>query len=469
MVAATAQRRSFAPAPAWQARNIAIGQQYDWMSRLFAVACLMLLLLLEIAVSQIKVAGIPIHAFVSCALLMVLGALYARDAHIAVERHLLLLCLAAGLAFEGILVSLANNAAVGDIVDNVIQIHVQAIVTITVAAILARVCGPRACVFAIIAVVAITSSLAVLQMLHVDFAWHIRLAIGPLSRDENNPLVVDTRPTGLSYSPIHLTTEICLAFAAFGMLRDRQRRMRGDTAADLWVILAVFALIVGSIASQTRTGLLGAVLFLGLYAALKRSTWLPLLLLFGALVGLVAWPLVISIVQSTAPRVASVSDNSAVGRLVFAYYGVRLFLDNPLGYGLMFQPDQLWGKYWSDLYLMQAAQGAQIHDLHDYVLSMLNIYGIGIALFIPFAVKLLRQASWALVYFVPYAVHIMFHNSGPLYNDNIIWFVVAAFSSAGAMEWSSHGRPLPIARASRYPSAAARSSRLRSRARLISP
>ena len=184
--------------------------------------------------------------------------------------------------------------------------------------------------------------------------------------------------------------------------------------------------------SGTRAPILGGLIFLVLYALQRRSFWLALTVIGGMLLAYLVWPVVVDLIQSSAPRVMVTDDNSAAARIVFAYYGVRLFLANPLGYGLTFDPTQLWPQYWPDLYIMKAAAGAQVHPLHDYSLSMLNMYGIGLLLFVPLVVKLLKQSGKNLLFFVPYIVQISFHNSGPFYNDMILWFAVAAISAAPA-------------------------------------
>jgi hypothetical protein len=109
-------------------------------------------------------------------------------------------------------------------------------------------------------------------------------------------------------------------------------------------------------------------------------------------------------------------------------FGLILFRDNPLGYGLEFSPVDHWTDYWHYLYTLPSAVVVQTRELHNYALNMLNTYGIGLLLLLPTAFGLLRRGKASLIFFVPYIVHIAFHNSGPLWNDMIIWFVIAAIS-----------------------------------------
>jgi len=57
---------------------------------------------------------------------------------------------------------------------------------------------------------------------------------------------------------------------------------------------------------------------------------------------------------------------------------------------------------------------------------------------VPVVVRLLRQSKASLIFFVPYVVHILFHNYGPFFNDNVIWFVIAAIAAV------NHDREAPV-------------------------
>jgi hypothetical protein len=256
----------------------------------------------------------------------------------------------------------------------------------------------------------------------------LRRALGPLTHEEIQGLnLVDRRPVGLAYSPIQFSTHLCLAFAAFVAVRDR---LRGSAnGADPLVVPALLALFAASIACATRSPILGGFVFIAAYALQRRTSWLPLFLILAAVVVYFAWPLLMDVVGTNAPRVVRTDDDSAEARSTLVYYGFRLFADNPLGYGLTFAPMTLWQHYWPDLYMMQAPQGTRENELHNYAVNMLNVYGIGLLLLVPVIIRLLRQSKASLIFFVPYVIHILFHNYGPFYNDNVIWFVVAAIAA----------------------------------------
>lgn len=400
------------------------------IERVFAFGSFTLLLAVNVGMLS-KTGGVPDRSLITAGMLILCAALFPADALLAIRKSALLLFLAAGLGIQGFLLSMVNGAPLGDAVQAVIENHVQTAVVLIVAVILAQICGARACAIAIVAVIGVSAAVAILQMMNVHLGWSLRTALGPLAQDEMKPNVADWRPTGLSYSPIQLATQVCLAFGAYAAVRERFRRFEtGRIAADPAIVAALCVFFAACLASGTRAPILGGVIFLVLYALARRGSWLLLLMTLGGIVAFLMWPLVMDAIQSSAPRVARVDDESAATRIVFAYYGFRLFLDNPIGYGLTFDPTAHWGQYWSDLYLIRGAQGAQVHPLHNYVLSMLNIYGFGLLLFVPIALKLLGRAKGSLIFFVPYVIEILFHNAGPFFNDVILWFTVAAVSAA---------------------------------------
>ena len=424
--------RTYGSNRTWQIQSNIITSQPGAISRSIAVITFAALLASTVALNAFKIGGFPIRGIVAAGILVLAIIFYVEEAKLALERNLALVGLAAGLAILGVLVSLVNGAEAGAIIRSVTEVHIQAVITLMVAAILAQVAGARACVIAIVAVIGISACFAVAQMLDISSAWAVRRALGPLSNEAIEGLDFGARRhTGLSYSAIQLATQLCLAFAAFIAVRDKIRpSIVGKKSADPVVIIALLALFAASIACATRSPILGGLIFLAAYAMQRRTSWLPLFLILAAILCYMAWPLLMDAVQSNAPRVTQTDDNSAEARGTLVYYGLRLFADNPVGYGLTFAPMTLWSSYWPDLYTMPAPQGVRENDLHNYVVSMLNIYGIGILLLVPIIARLLRRAGASLIFFVPYMVHILFHNSGPFYNDNVIWFVIAAIAAA---------------------------------------
>jgi hypothetical protein len=400
----------------------------DAVGRGFAVIMFAAVLAGPVALNAFKIGGVPIRGIATVGVLVLAILLYFDVAKRVFEKNLPLLGLVAGLAVLGAFVSVANGAPASAILRSVTEVHLQAAANIMVAAILAQVAGARACAIAIIAVIGASACVAVAQMMDIQFAWALRRALGPLSSEALEGLnLMERRPAGLSYSPIQLATHLCLAFATFLAVRDR---LRGATnGADPLVVPALLALFAGSIACATRTPILGGLIFIAAYAVQRRTSWLLLFLILATVAAYFVWPLLMGVVETNAPRVVETDDNSAAARSTLVYYGLRLFADNPLGYGLTFAPMNLWQSYWPDLYTMQAPRGVRENDLHNFLVSMLNIYGIGLLLLVPIVARLLWHSKASLIFFIPYIVHIIFHNSGPFNNDNVIWFVIATIAA----------------------------------------
>jgi hypothetical protein len=427
-------RAQLASASAWRqaamVRQSALGRSGQLVARpaflhqALAFAALALLVFLNVAMSYLKFAGVPVRSLVAMAILLALAVTCTEATERAVRKYLPLIGLAAALAAIGTFASLANGDHLDAVVQTLAEVHLQVVVTAVVAAILVEIGGVGAAVLAIVAVIALSAAFAVLQFAGVHAAWAARAAVAPLS-------AAAERPIGLSYSTTQLGNQLCLAFAAFLAVRHfRRRSTQAGAAADPAVIVALLALFVVCIASGNRSPILGGAIFFAVYSFHARRSWIPFAVLFGGLLLYFAWPAILSAVSAAQPRVVRFDDNSAASRLALAYYGVRLFLDNPLGYGFAFEPFRYWTEYWHDLYMIPTATAVQSSVLHNYLLSMLNIYGVGLLLVLPFVVKLLVRARAALIFFIPYMVQIAFHNSAPFFGDTIIWLVVPAVVAA---------------------------------------
>ena len=416
--------------------------------RAFAFGSFSLLLFLNIALQGLKIGPLPIRGLLAAGLLVTVALVYAQATGRALRRHMPVLVLAGALALLGTFVSLVGNVSTGLIIKSLIEIHVQIVVTLLLGTVLAELCGSRAAVLAIVMAVALSAAFAVLQAANLDAAWQARHWLADIQNQTLEQFDVNkrTRSTGLSYSPVQLSTQLCLAFAAFAAIRDQYLKSRpGPLAADPFVLLALAALVVVSILSGTRSPIMGAFLFAALYLMRRQGSWLPLMLLIVAALIYLAWPMVSAAIEGSRPRVLQTEDQSALGRLSLLSFGALLFVNNPLGYGFGFEPSTLWTQYWHEIYNLPGAANVRSFDLHNFVLSMLNTYGVGLLLIVPLAARLLNRSRSVLMFFIPYIVHIMFHNSGPFWNDTIIWFVVAALSAAPALRMSGTAA-IPVVR-----------------------
>ncbi len=382
--------------------------------------------LMTIALPLLSVAGFPVRSLIILTL-TILIALARQDVSFRViRRERWMIFLLIGLGTLGGLVSSFNPATpTPDIIRSILEIHVQSIVNLLLAVFVVEICGVGLTLTMFIGAIGLSALFAVLQFIDVSVAWDARQLLANVQHEvfEAYGFFHDKRPMGLSYSPITLATQVCLVFAAYTATRERLRSTRGRKPFDPAIVMAVLAFIVTCFASGNRSPILGALIFLTFYT-LRRPQLIVVSLPVLIVCGFVLLPAFFDTLQRSGSRVASVDDDSAAGRLTLSYYGLLLFLDRPFGYGLGFDPTLYWSKYWADLVDMPNPFNVQVYPLHNYVLSMLNFYGIGIFFLAPLFWKALKPYARYAIFFIPYVVHILFHNAGIFWNDPVIWFML---------------------------------------------
>lgn len=410
------------------------------LERTLAASGIALLVAMNVALISWKIGPIPLRGMVAGAILGMVFLLYPARVIEAVGRFAPVLWLAAGLALLGTVVSLANGTAIGVIMMAVTEVHVQIAITVLVAAVLADIAGMRASATVIAAVIGGSVLIGMMQFVGIDPAWTLRETLGRF-QGENvalNTSILNGRPLGLAFSPIQFSTHACLAFAVYAAAREQGRSIAGQRPdADPAILIALGALCAAAFISGTRSPILGAAAFFLIYALRRRGSWLGIGIVLGGLVLLLIGPLLLEVFQSAQPRILRTDDNSATGRGSLFTMGMLLFTDNPLGYGLAFSPKDHWSKYWQELYTLANPSVLKDTELHNYVLNMINTYGIGLLLAAPIVYYLLQRGRHMIIFFVPYIMHIMFHNSGPFWNDTLFWFAVAALSAPILRDWAA--------------------------------
>ena len=407
------------------------------IERIVAAFLLGALLLFNLALINLRVADFPVRGMGA---ILVLGAavvIYPERVLEAVHRHSLLLWLTAGFALLGAFVSAANGTEFSLIWKGLMEIPLQVAVTLLCVSVLVQIAGFQMGMLTFAGVIAASAAVAVLQFLGIEAAWQLREWLGSL---QNEPLftpLINRRPMGFSYSPIQLTTQLCVAFGVFASVRSIQRGSEADRdSVDVLTLIALAALIVGSFVALTRSPILGAAIFLAVYILLRPSSWFVIVGLLGAVATFLLGPLIMDLLQENAPRVVRADDGSVMARVSMNTYGLLLIADNPLGYGYAFNPRDHWHQFWQFLYHTPEPAALTDKELHNYVLNMINTYGVGLLLLVPLIWTALKRARYALLFFIPYLVHILFHNSGPYWTDIPFWFGVAILGAARTTDQS---------------------------------
>lgn len=400
-----------------------------------ALGLFALTVLLGVAVVKFGVASVPVRLvpLALCAGVLLL----ARPEHVgeALRLSRTSLILIAGVATLALIVSLANGQSGAVIGRQLVELHAQAAFGLVTVCALALCVGARPVLVVFLGVFALTFMLALLQFAGLEAAWDVRAALGAIMRDP--PLTRAAyagheRALGLSYSPVHFALQSCLALAAALLLRASRHDVFARTD---WVLLAVVgALCLGCVATGNRSPLLGLLLFVGLYLGVRAPKRIVIIAPLMLLAVLAVGP-VLDLLSDTGMRVASTEDGSAAGRSTLRAYGLHLIGLRPFGWGLGFDSVKYWATFMSEARYMENPLSIRQWALHNYYLMVLCKHGLLLLFAVPFLIPRTRWGVLLWMGFVPYAVHIFFHNDGPLQGDFLIFYLLgAAIATAPATQ-----------------------------------
>jgi hypothetical protein len=405
------------------------------------VAILLFLVMITLSIGAVRllVGGFPVRTLVALALFVFLILGDPQAPQRVLREHPRAILAITFFAVLGFFVSLANDFSIGGTVQQIIEIHVQALIGLVIGNSLIRRCGLGALVGVFAVIVLVSIGVATAQFLHFEPAWSLRKWLGVLQHD--GPITkiyytVRDRTMGVSFSPVHLGTQSCLAFAAYFLYLNRDPRFLSRLRVE--VIAALFVVAIACLVSGNRSPLLGVIAFTYIYLAVVNRA----LFLAAAAAGIFAlssFTLLQGLLLEAGLRVAETDDGSAQGRSVLAAYGVRLLMDRPFGYGLGFDSTEYWADYWQYLYYYANSDAIREHALHNYFLQVLNKYGVGAIIAVPLIIPRSRQDLLMWMAFVPYLFHIAFHNDGPLQGDFLIWYLLPVGLAIAARTSSSHG------------------------------
>ncbi|MDC7745125.1 MULTISPECIES: O-antigen ligase family protein [Rhizobium] len=384
-------------------------------------------MMLAVVLVRLSVGGLPVRLLFVAVLLAVVGA-YAPGLIVRAvtdQRNQIFL-----IAFLTCC-ALISSALVGDgftySIAQVFQIHIQAIVGLIVGYCVITIVGYQSTVLIFLLPIAISSIFAALQFAGFSPAWSAYDALSALQpRDLADFEGFDAhyRALGLSYSPVHLGTQLCLAFAVIFAYRVSQvGRSAIMSGLDRRLIATVAITGFVAICSGNRSPMLGLAVFFCLYLASAK----PMLGLLAGLFMAAAVLLGDSIVEamnSSGLRTFNTENSSGEGRLVLSVYGSMLFFYRPFGYGLSFDSVAHYSEYWDWLKNYPNSQAITIHALHNYYLMFINKHGVLALFVVPYLLRAFSKNLVGVLAFVPYLVHIFYHNDGPLQADFMFWYII---------------------------------------------
>lgn len=391
--------------------------------------------LLSVAMVKWNVAGIPVRSMTALLLLLAVAAFHLDVIFASIREAWTLLCIIAFAALIGTVSSAMNSNDSALVARQLVEIHVQAIVGTIVGVAVRRTCGARTILVAFAVGVGLSALIAVLQFLGVGPAASLRRFLSSFQVQEVQReffFSSESRSAGLSYSAVLLGTQLCLLFAT--IYADRLRTLGEGLLRkpDAPLLLTLPLLAVASVVSGNRSPLLGLLCFGILYFwfAQRRTA------IFLIVIAIAAYPVLLmlpDLLRGLGLRVGETQDSSAVGRIVLQIYGLMLFAARPYGYGLTFDSTEHWLGFWPYLKDFENAEAITWHALHNYYLMVINKYGFPILLLGIVVVRILLRYRWAVLGFVPYLVHIFFHNDGPLQGDFFIWYILPMYAGTARL------------------------------------
>lgn len=280
-----------------------------------------------------------------------------------------------------------------------------------------------------VCLVALSSFVACMQGLGVDWFWHLRDAM-PTSYGDKMAITLmqRARPFGLAYYFIPLGFQISVAFPLAVWLRSISRKK------FFWNVV-IIVLGLGVIAIQTRSAALSVGVCLMYYSFKARKNYTRFILKFCIVLFLIA-TFYFSHVSNN--RMVSM-DTSAYGKIALAYVAAHYILTHPLGIGFE------WSRYFDyndqNLYgLVYAWRGyseAVIYTPHNQFFNTSIIYGwLGAFLLVTFYVEVFKNLKKVKnsgideglcialqLSLMSYIINSLFHNNGPMLGDTLSWFL----------------------------------------------
>jgi hypothetical protein len=390
-------------------------------------------MILSVCLVRLGVGPLPVRVAFTLTAFLLIWAARPQALHDAVWLHRKAIGFISIVASVAGVVSVLNGVEFGVIVQQLAEIYGQAVFGILIGSMLFTVCGVNTVIYIFIGVVLTSTVVAILQFVSFEPAWQAYFFFQQLQPQSITPEMfwhdVRYRALGLSYTPVHLATQICMAFAAFytyALFRYGEERVIWRNYTVLWVFFVVA--MIGCIASGNRSPMLGLIAFM-FFFLVRRSPVAAAFAAIGGICVLLFGDLFLEFLQSFGLRVLNTNNSSSEGRTALRLFGILLLFDNPLGYGVDFDSTSYWWLHWQDVQDLENPEAIMIHALHNYYLMILNKNGAIMLAFMAFVGMLLWKNKNFSLGLIPYIIHIFYHNDGPLQADFMFWYIYPLFQA----------------------------------------
>lgn len=401
-------------------------------------ALFVLVVLLNTAFVKLSV-GLPIKDLMLFGLFVLLLLTYNLQAATFLQQYHSIFLVFFAFTALGFAITLLNGRNFGGAFISSLRIMVQPMLIMTCTYLMASIAGLRFTATVFIGSAILTGFVAILQFLDVDQAWQLRALLGRLQAEPSDVQSIvqrEARPLGISLTPIMYSYHLASAYVLGNLLYRRGLMQPKHYYVFVGVMLAM------TIANGTRSLLAGIVLHEIVSNVLtlgRRSVMTLGILAIGGLVTM-------SVLEAISSRVSSLSDASAVGRVVLFEYGMHLAADHPFGLGWGFDPGDVAWLYWEELAGLGRADVVFSLALHNAYLNFFLMYGVfGVLILIVIAVAAPRRLLEIAVFSLAYLFHATFHNDGIFLGDDYYWFAFAMFLRVGEMRPSTiyHDAAMP--------------------------
>ena len=169
---------------------------------------------------------------------------------------------------------------------------------------------------------------------------------------------------GLAFSPIELSYLV----AAVYMLLLILQQVGLVTDRRYWVVLALITVL--AVAIETRSLLLGLAVSEAIRILARGRAKTYVLFVCAGVVGFA----IFMMMPEVDSRIISLDDQSASGRKVLYLFGLRLFLDNVIGFGWGFSAKSFAWLYWEHLTEFGKPEVVFRLDLHTMPFSVTFSY-----------------------------------------------------------------------------------------------
>lgn len=378
--------------------------------------------------NNVYLAGLPMRSF----LILLLGGLVFLYDHTILARLGLVNMVYLPLAIIGLIVSIANNVTLGNIVNGELKL-LQSYLMVLSAYFVMEQYGFRTLATVIVGIALPSAVIGILQGIDVHAAWSLHDALlnmqnKELSDDIRSQITeVLIRPPGLT---LYAIPQTYMLLSAVIMTLYVVLRSPNDQPTQLMALVILALLTGGILASETRSAL-GAALFMSgiVYLVVFPDKIIPtgaLLILLGVITFLVFG----GSGGDVDLRLISLDDTSAEGRATLYKYGTELFLRQPFGYGFNFDTVEYATEYFvngRNLFHYEPYEKAQyIVPVHNSILNLVHTYGFAGLLLLGYYVYRMIGGNWYRAAFIAGAfLNSIFHNVGILSNDLFMDIVLA--------------------------------------------